>query len=103
MKSFNFSKLALILFAVGGALTLAPGARAQSDVAPDHFDGTDPWAAAASVKAPSVTPKPQAVVATQRVRSGHSAAPALQPVAAHQAASNKKRKPAARKSTNQSN
>jgi hypothetical protein len=103
MKSFDFCKLPLVLLALGGVLTLAPGARAQSDVAPDHFDGTDSWAAAASVKAPLAKPAPHAVVATQQVRSSHSGAPALKPVAAHELTANKKRKTAARKSTNQSN
>jgi hypothetical protein len=95
MKSFDSCKLPLVLLALGGVLVLAPGARAQSDVAPDHFDGTDSWA--------SARPKSQAASPTQQVRSSHSGAPALKPVAAHELTANKKRKPAARKSTNQSN
>jgi hypothetical protein len=102
MKSFCFLKLPLVMFALGGVLTFAPGARAQSDVAPDHFDGTDSWAASASVQAPSVKPKPLSVAATQQVRSSHSTDPVLKPVAVHELAANKKRKPAARKSANQS-
>ena len=101
MKSVGFYKLPLLVFAIGGVLTLAPGARAQSEVAPDHFDGTDSWAAAAAVKAPLA--KPKLMVATRQVQNSRATAPALQPVAAHELTANKKRKPAARKSTNQSN
>ena len=38
-----------------------------------------------------------------QVQNSRATAPALQPVAAHELTANKKRKPAARKSTNQSN
>jgi hypothetical protein len=103
MKCLHFCKLPLVLVALGGTLILAPGARAQSDVAPDHFDRTDSWAAAASVKAPVAKPAPHAAVAKQQVGNSHSATPALKPVAAHELTASKKQKVAARKSTNQSN
>lgn len=47
MKSFQLSKLTFMLVGLGAALTLAPSCKAQSEVSPDHFDGTDPWEIAA--------------------------------------------------------
>jgi hypothetical protein len=103
MKSFDFCKLPLVLAALGGALIFAPGARAQSEIAPDHFDSPDSRGDVPTAKAPAAKPKLHELVATQQAPSNKSAGPALRPVAAHELAANKKRKPAARKSTNQSN
>jgi hypothetical protein len=47
MKSSDLCKVPVILIALGAALALAPPSKAQSEVAPDHFDGTDSWEAAA--------------------------------------------------------
>jgi hypothetical protein len=54
------------LVGLGAVLALASPSRAQSEVAPDHFDGTDSWAASAAAKAPapkatqpSLAPSPQ--------------------------------------------
>ncbi len=82
MKPFAFYKLPIVLFCLGGALALAPQSRAQSEIAPDHFDGTDSWAAAASAKATAQKAKPQSAPATSPARNNESAAPTLQPVAA---------------------
>ena len=107
MKAFTICKLAVLLVGLGGVLTFAPQARAQSDVSPDHFDGTDSWAVAASARAPKATP--HFAPATLQARDTKSATPVLQPVAARNitvnrrsdaAAANKKRKPAAPKSNN---
>lgn len=38
------------MLGLGGALLIAPQARAQSEVASDHFDGTDSWAIALAAK-----------------------------------------------------
>jgi len=43
MKSFGMLKLPLMLVGFGAALLLAPSCKAQSEVNPDHFDGTDSW------------------------------------------------------------
>jgi hypothetical protein len=109
VKAFTICKLAVALVGLGGVLTLAPQARAQSDVAPDHFDGTDSWAAAplTKVSAPKANPAP--APATLQARATNSATPVLQPVAARNVtasrrsdaiAADKKRKPAAPKSNN---
>jgi hypothetical protein len=109
MKPFGFCKLSVVLLGLAGALALAPQSRAQSEIAPDHFDGTDSWAAAASAKAPAPKAKPHSAPAALQARNNQPAVPALQPVAARDlaaprrsdaTAANKKRKTAARKSDN---
>jgi len=102
MKPFSFCKLPIVLVCLGGALALAPQSRAQSEIAPDHFDGTDSWAAAASTKARAQKAKPQSALTTSQTRNSKPAAPALQPVAARSvtaprrsdAIADKNRKPA---------
>jgi len=47
MKSFGSLKFSMMLLGLGAALFLVPCCRAQSEVNPDHFDGTDPWEIAA--------------------------------------------------------
>ena len=79
----------------------SPQSRAQSDIAPDHFDGTDSWAAAAAAKAPVSKTKSHSAPVILQASSNRSAAPKLEPVAAHEgtaprrsnAIANKKRKP----------
>jgi hypothetical protein len=87
---------------------MAPHSRAQSEVAPDHFDGTDSWAAAASAKAVGQKAKPQSALAAFQAQNNQPAAPALQPVAARSvtaprrsgAIADKNRKPATPKPNN---
>ena len=50
MKSYVLLRLAAVSLALGGALLVAPRARAQSEISPDHFDGTDSWARALAAK-----------------------------------------------------
>jgi hypothetical protein len=103
MKSFISLRLPLVIFVLGGAFLLVPQSRAQSEVAPDHFDGTDSWAAAASAKVHASKPKSNSAPATPQAQNNK---PSLVSVAAHESASSsnalatKKRKPAARKSNN---
>ena len=107
MKPFTFYKLPIVLLCLGGALVLAPQSRAQSEIAPDHFDGTDSWAAA-SAKATAQKARQQSAPATSQARSSKPAAPALQPVAARSvtaprrsdASATNKRKPAVPKTSN---
>ena len=52
-KPFVFVKLTLVAFGIGATLLLTPACKAQSEISPDHFDGTDSWAVAAqTVNAP---------------------------------------------------
>jgi len=105
VKSFSFCKLPLVLLGLGGALFFAPQSRAQSEIAPDHFDGTDSWAAAAAAKVQAPKAKPRTATATSQ-SAKKPAAPSLQPVAAREvvadrrSAADKKRKIAAQKSDN---
>ncbi|HYL83081.1 MAG TPA: hypothetical protein VE263_02510 [Candidatus Angelobacter sp.] len=46
MKYQIWFKTSVLLLGMGGALLLAPACKAQSEVSPDHFDGTDSWATA---------------------------------------------------------
>jgi len=100
MKPFIISKLSIVLLCWGGTLLLSPQSRAQSDIAPDHFDGTDSWAAATAAKAPAAQAKSHSAPVIQ-ASSKISSAPKLEPVAAHEvtaprrskAIANKKRKP----------
>jgi hypothetical protein len=102
MKLFIFYRLPMLLLTLGGAILLAPQVRAQSDIAPDHFDGTDSWAAAAVAKVPATQAKSHPVPATLQAQNTKPASPVLQPVAAREvtapsrsnATANKKRKPA---------
>jgi hypothetical protein len=64
MKSFVMFKLPMLLCGLGAALILSPACKAQSEVAPDHFDGTDSWEVAYRASAPkSHQQKPMAVQA----------------------------------------
>ena len=104
MKPFILLKLPLVILALGGALIFVPQARAQSEIAPDHFDGTDSWAAAASAKAPVSKLKSNPAPATE-ARDNKPSAPSLHPVAAREiaprradATGNKRRKSAPKSS-----
>ena len=92
----------MVFLVLGSALILAPQSRAQSEVAPDHFDGTDSWARAASAKVSPGKAKPRATSTALQSGSTNSS---LQPVAAHDVvtsrrsnaiATSKKRKPSTR-------
>jgi hypothetical protein len=50
MNSLAFFKVQGILVTLAVVLGLAPASRAQSEIAPDHFDGTDSWEAGAHHK-----------------------------------------------------
>lgn len=106
MKAFTICKLTALLIGLGGVLTLAPPARAQSEIAPDHFDGTDSWAVAARAK---MAAKANPASAALQARSANPATPVLEPVAARNVVAlrrsdavvaDKKRKPADPKSNN---
>ena len=53
MKPFIFWKIPMMVVGLGGALLLAPACKAQSEVSPDHFDGTDAWEIAARTPVPA--------------------------------------------------
>jgi hypothetical protein len=57
MKPFGLLRLAIVSCGFCALLCFPSACKAQSEVNPDHFDGTDPWEAAAQ-KAHSAKPKP---------------------------------------------
>ena len=66
-----------MLVALGAVLVCTPVCKAQSEIKPDHFDGTDSWQAAATHKALSTKNDPAktadlAQVRIKRVVSGPS-------------------------------
>lgn len=47
MKPFSLLKIPVLLAGFGALLFFAPACKAQSEINPDHFDGTDTWEIAA--------------------------------------------------------
>jgi hypothetical protein len=43
VKPFSLLKIPTLLLGLGALALFAPSCKAQSEVSPDHFDGTDPW------------------------------------------------------------
>lgn len=83
MKVPAILKISFALLGLGGMLVLTPSARAQSDVSPDHFDGTDPWEIALARESARKTAKHKPValqVQKSNTRQGN-AAPQAQPAA----------------------
>jgi hypothetical protein len=54
MKPFNLLKILTLALGFGALMLFAPSCKAQSEVSPDHFDGTDSWEIAARTP---LTPK----------------------------------------------
>jgi hypothetical protein len=50
MRSLALFKISVTLVAVAACLVFSPTSKAQSEIAPDHFDGADSWEAAAHQK-----------------------------------------------------
>jgi hypothetical protein len=48
MKSFRMLNIPVMLLGFGVAIIISPACKAQSEVAPDHFDGSEPWVASQS-------------------------------------------------------
>jgi hypothetical protein len=58
MKPFSLLRLPAVLLGLGVALVLSPACKAQSEVSPDRFDGTDSWVAVAQKSVPAAKAKP---------------------------------------------
>ena len=54
MKPYFTLKTSILICSFGAALLLSPACKAQSEVAPDHFEGgdTEPWEKASRFAAP---------------------------------------------------
>jgi hypothetical protein len=110
MKPFGSLKIWMPLLGLGAALVLAPQSRAQAEVAPDHFDGTDSWAVASAAKTPSSKASQSSSSSAQAANKKRGAASASQVASAKNAADSQrpelvavqdKRKVPARKKKNQ--
>ena len=103
MKRFIFLKLSVVLFGIGAALVLTPACKAQSEISPDHFDGTDVGATAARpahvqpqkqpVAKPSLRAKNQKAVQGSAFQLA-AAREVTKPVRREAVAVDRKRKPA---------
>ena len=110
MKSFSLLKLPILLAGFGALLLFSPTCKAQSEVNPDHFDGTDTWEIAARKP---MTPQAKAAqksgalqAQSQKARSGANVQLAAvrdvsNPATRDAVAVQDKRKPAVRKSDKQ--
>jgi hypothetical protein len=65
MKAPAMFKILMLLLGFGGMLALTPCARAQSEVSPDHFDGTDSWAVALARESATRTARTKATGRSQ--------------------------------------
>ena len=103
MKRFILLKLSVLFFGIGAALVLTPACKAQSEISPDHFDGTDSWATAARPAHPQPqrqsAAKPSLQAKSQKEKKGSSlqlaaAREVAKPVRREAVAADRKRKPA---------
>ena len=75
VKSFSLLKLPILLAGFGALLLFSPTCKAQSEVNPDHFDGTDTWEVAARkpVTAQGKAAQKSAALQAQRQKAGSGA------------------------------
>src|ERR1700719_1930408 len=50
MRSFGMLRISMIVLGFAAAMFITPQCRAQFEIDPDHFDGTDSWQAATLAK-----------------------------------------------------
>jgi len=111
MKTFVMLKLPILLCCVGGALAISPVCKAQSEVAPDHFEGgtAEPFEKLSMTAVPATTSAHQKPAAAQSQAIKSNSTQTMQLTAAHDvstpagqnAAIENKRKTATRKSKKQ--
>jgi hypothetical protein len=103
VKYFILLKLSILVLGAAVALVLTPTCKAQSEISPDHFDGTDSWARAArsaralAQKQPGAKPSLQAKSQKAAQSSAFQLAAAREvsePVNREAVAADRKRKPA---------
>jgi hypothetical protein len=70
LMSNTKSLLKISILGFGFMALFAPSCRAQQEIDPDHFDGTDSWALAAARKAPPAKSKFSAVATHLPARRG---------------------------------
>lgn len=109
MKILSGLRVCMPLLGLGAFLALAPQCRAQAEISPDHFDGTDPWELALKSKpvVPSAKSGTAGVIPVRGKKHGTSARTQMasakhstDPQAPELVAIQEKRKLQARKSDN---
>lgn len=104
MKHLIPLKLSVLVLGAAAALVLTPACKAQSEISPDHFDGTDSWDKAARPLPAQLQKHPTAKPALQGKSEKGAPGSAFQLAAAREvskpanhetAAADRKRKPAA--------
>lgn len=110
MKRFILLKLSVLFLGIGGAMVLTPACKAQAEISPDHFDGTDSWATAARPVHPQpqkqTAAKPSLQAKSQKAAQGSAFQLAavhevLKPVRREAVADDRKRRPVAANSEKQ--
>lgn len=102
LNTKSLLKISMLGLGFAGVVLLAPSCRAQSEIDPDHFDGTDSWALAAGRKAPASKTKLSSIAPSQQARRGGPIATSnLSKARAQLVALNDGRKVAVRKSNKQ--
>ena len=84
MKPFSLLKVPMLLVGFGAVLLFAPACKAQSEVSPDHFDGTDSWEIAARTPVAAKTKSGANAGTFQAKNQKASAGPNLQLAAARE-------------------
>lgn len=84
MKHFILLKLSVLLLGTAAALVLTPACKAQSEISPDHFDGTDSWATAARPVHARPQKQPVAKPSVQAKSQKQTKGPAFQLTAARE-------------------
>jgi len=86
MKSYSPWKMSIIVCSFGAALLLSPACKAQSEVAPDHFEGgdTEPWEKASRFAATEPAKAITKQVATPAHGAKSNSGAKLQVAAAHE-------------------
>lgn len=83
MKSFGMFRISMIVLGFAAAMSVAPQCRAQSEIDPDHFDGTDSWQPVALTKIHMpITNPAEAGAAGQALNGNASGRATLRPIAA---------------------
>ncbi len=72
MKSLGMLRISIIALGSAAAMSIAPRCSAQSEIDPDHFDGTDSWQAVAVAKVQAPKTNPAKAGAAGQVLNGNT-------------------------------
>ena len=92
MKPFSLLKLPVLLLGFGALALFTPSCKAQSEVSPDHFDGTDPWEIAARKPVTSIAKPANATGSYQAQNKKADSGASLQLAAVREASKSSPRK-----------